>query len=323
MFLTHKKHTEQKKLCAPDAGLVKMSSASMLAELRDMSSVSDSSDADTGSVISLELPKILTHRHNKLPKSIFAIKQSSGEYAFIQPTNDGSMWMQVEQPRNPGTSAIWLPNIHPCLFLTNSIGAFRAARAATNVQVVIAADSVTVGKVHTETGGRRFRSIFASASTYPTTVRSVIVNDSTQIDPKEFYLRFYESGTNLLEAFEKTKNVPVVVACAAGMNRSCTTIIFASIIRAFQTPSPSFAKLFGSGPFFSVKNMVRHLREENEIGRYPVLTNLWFVELLERVHRYWSEDDNSGRPRGVRMSRHFPTEKEAQQFKTYAIGANG
>jgi hypothetical protein len=314
------------------------SSATYLAGLQDASTDDDSAStapltnqtAISNAEVMVDVPRVLVDKAVQFRPSaecqhpaVFAVKQPSGRYEFLSADLASGQWRLVDQPQNPGTAAIWLPEIHPRLFLTNRVGAFRGARSGGGASVVIAADPRTCSAVDpTKKKTRRKRTSAASAGS-STSFACVIVADSTGLDAETFFHKFFLSGSNVLKAMGDGRDEPVFVACAAGMNRSCTTIIFYMLLRAYLQPQPWFAEAFGSGPHFDVGRVVAYLRAENLVARYPVLTNLQFVEYLHEAAAFFAETMPSKNkkitagPRGSRLVRDVRVRDAAATFAAF------
>lgn len=186
---------------------------------------------------------------------------------------------EVAQPADEGAGILRLDQIHPNMYLTNLSGAVEMLKGATDDAAVFSILDLPTINMLTKIHRKRL-----SSGRVHHHVRDAM--DTTQMEIDAFYKTFYFAARQIEQTIDSKATV---VHCQAGMNRSCTAIIFFAILRAFDTEKladGSETGRFGTGKDFNLKDMIQYTRVVNKIGRYPVLTNPLFVALLKHVRDF-------------------------------------
>lgn len=185
---------------------------------------------------------------------------------------------RASKPDNPGTGVIRLGRVHPNMHLTNVYGAVEQLRDG-DVAVFSVMDSETIDALrqihdsHGQRGEHRVNHAF----------------DDPRMDAATFYHTFYRAALQIADSVDR---LTTVVHCQAGMNRSCASIVFFAILRAFwRSGSQDTTKFlsrgdFGSGRNFRLDKLIAYIRDVNRIGRYEVLTNKTFVAMLKQARDF-------------------------------------
>ena len=92
------------------------------------------------------------------------------------------------------------------------------------------------------------------------------LDDSENIS-YEYFKNIMLNCCNLLKIAE-TNNLPVIVNCAAGINRSCSVIVaYSFLMRRF--------------PVHQAIEYIKHMKVQKYGNKWPTLTNYKFVEYLQ------------------------------------------
>lgn len=96
------------------------------------------------------------------------------------------------------------------------------------------------------------------------------LDDSENI-PYKYFKNIILQCCNLLRMAE-SKNIPVIVNCAAGINRSCSVILaYSFLTRRF--------------PVQQAMDYIKHMKEQKYRNQWPTLTNHRFVEYLLQMQK--------------------------------------
>lgn len=202
--------------------------------------------------------------------------------------------VHTQDPRDGGTHFVaHLAGLHPRLFLTSATGAIAALRAlrshivgvcdkatarevqmlATEAPALTTAYSCTSGKqpLETATEVEQLKSPPGISPPEASLYTECLVElDSECMTAEEFYLQFYPAAVLVARRLSSDTQIPVIVHCALGVNRSCTAVLMACALLAADSRAP-----------FHMGQAIDYVREINlRLRCCAVLTNRTFARLL-------------------------------------------